>query len=449
MDNTLDLFDQTFSSLDRATGILGLLQCVWVYDGGIDIDGLRRFHHHLQRGRLSRRIERSPLPFGRHRWVPSSGRSGLEVVTTPRPREEFDAWLREQAATPLDAERGPEWHLAVHPFTDGGAGVSLVIPHCLTDGIGLCEALADAACGREDPISWPGAAARPRWRALRDDARQTARDIPGIGRALVGAAAAAPGNRGAGQAGPSPAPSADRHQTITLPTETVLVDADGWDARAKQLGGTSNSLLGGLAARLAQRVGRVAADGSVTLVIPVNERTADDTRANAVTDVDVTVDPAPATTDQRGVRAATKQALLRHRDTPDTRWEMLPLVPLLPQWLVRRMVGVAGGAASVVASNLGVVNPDAYRPDGTAADHFAIKAPHPETTDAIMHRFGGMLSLLSGRVNGQVFVSVVAHRPAGGNSTDELRKHLSGALGDFSLTARIGWPCPTSVGAGR
>src|ERR1700722_20220922 len=107
MNNTLDLFDQTFSSLERATGILGLLQCVWVYDHDIDVDGLRRFHHHLQRGRLSRRIERSPLPFGRHRWVSSTGRSDLEIVATPRPREEFEAWLREQAATRVDAERGP------------------------------------------------------------------------------------------------------------------------------------------------------------------------------------------------------------------------------------------------------------------------------------------------------------------------------------------------------
>ena len=122
-----------------------------MYNRAIDIDGLRRFHDQLQRGRLSRRIERSPLPFGRHRWVSPSGQSELEIVAAPRPREEFDAWLTGQANTPLDAEHGPGWHLAVLPFTDGGAGVSLVISHCLTDGVGLCEALADAASGRHDP----------------------------------------------------------------------------------------------------------------------------------------------------------------------------------------------------------------------------------------------------------------------------------------------------------
>ena len=150
MSNVLDLVDQTFFLVERAAGATNLLQCVWVYNRAIDIDGLRRFHHHLQQGRLSRRIERSPLPFGRHRWVTPSDQPDLEIVATPRPREEFDAWLGEQANTPLDAEHGPGWHLAVLPFTDGGAGVSLVISHCLTDGVGLCEALADAASGRDD-----------------------------------------------------------------------------------------------------------------------------------------------------------------------------------------------------------------------------------------------------------------------------------------------------------
>ncbi len=143
-------------------------------------------------------------------------------------------------------------------------------------------------------------------------------------------------------------------EPITLPTATIFVDADEWDARAVALGGTSNSLLAGLAARLAERVGRVTADGSVTLAIPVNERTADDTRANAVTNVDVTVDPARAATDLREIRAATKQALIHRQEVPDERWALLPLVPLLPKRLVRRWVGVATGrTTSVVSSNLG------------------------------------------------------------------------------------------------
>ena len=172
MGNALDPLDQITLDVGRATGVAMQGQAFWVYNRPVDIDGLRQFHDHLQRGRLSRRIERSPLPFGRHRWISPDSSCDFEIVAPPRPREEFDAWLNEQADTPIDPERGPGWHLAVLPFTDGGAGVSLVISHCVTDGVGLCEGLADAAFGRDDPISWPAAASRRRWQALREDARR-------------------------------------------------------------------------------------------------------------------------------------------------------------------------------------------------------------------------------------------------------------------------------------
>ncbi|SON64031.1 hypothetical protein MSIMFI_05563 [Mycobacterium simulans] len=60
MDNVIDLADQAMFLGEQATGATGLLQGAWVYNHAIDVDSLRRFHHHLQRGRLCRRIERSP-----------------------------------------------------------------------------------------------------------------------------------------------------------------------------------------------------------------------------------------------------------------------------------------------------------------------------------------------------------------------------------------------------
>jgi hypothetical protein len=440
MDNVLDLFDQTVFDGELATGATNLLQCVWVYNRAVDIDGLRRFHHYLQQGRLSRRIERSPLPFGRHRWVSPNGQSELDIAV-PRPRSEFDAWLSDQANTSLDAEHGPGWHLAVLPFTDGGAGVSLVISHCLTDGVGLCEALAAAASGHHDPISWPAAGARPTWQALSEDARQTARDIPAVGRALVAAAQFARRHRGGDAAATAPpVVPTGADERVTLSTATIFVGADEWDARAQSLGGTSNTLLAGMAARLAQRAGRVTADGSVTPSIPVNKRTAGDTRANAITNVDITVDPAPATTDLREIRAATKQALIRSNEEPDERWALLPLVPLLSSGLTRRLVGVAtGGATNVVSSNLGAAPVALNRPDGTDADYFAMKSLYPGVTKAVMQRTGGVLALLSGRVHQQVFVSVLAYQTGRPNSNDDLWQDLSSVLNDFLLTATTGW----------
>ncbi|MEU6580361.1 hypothetical protein [Nocardia sp. NPDC046763] len=453
MSNVLDPFDQTAFRFERATAMTSLIQCVWMYNRTVDIDGLRQFHHHLARGRLSRRIERSPLPFGRHRWVSPSDRPDLEIAT-PRPRDEFDAWLNEQATIPVDAEHGPGWHLAALSFTDGGVGMSLVTTHTLTDGVGLYEALADAACGRHDPISWPAAGSRRRWQALCEDARQTAHDIPAIGRAVIGAARLARRNSTRGGSATRlpakpPAPPAGADEPITLPTATIFIDADEWDARAHSLGGTSNTLLEGLAARLAQRIGKVTPDGSVTLTLPINERTAGDTRANAITNVDVTVDPAPATTDLREIRAATKQALIRHQESPDELRELVPLVPLVPNQLVRRIVSeAAGGVTTAVASNPGAAPPAANRPDGTDADFFAMRSLCPGVTKATMCRAGTVLALLSGRVRRQVFVSVLAHQPGRGNSNDGLRQDLLSALSDFSLTA-AGWPCPEPVSGRR
>lgn len=451
MSNVLDLFDQTVFRFEEATNVTSVGQCVWVYNRAIDIDGLRRFHRHLQRGRLSRRIERSALPFGRHRWVSPSDEPELEIVATPRPREEFDSWLREQAATPLDAQRGPGWHLAVLPFTDGGAGVSLVALHSLADGMAGCLAVVEAACGYDSAIDWPAEGSRRKWRALREDARQAARDVPNIGRAMVAAAAAARLARrnrtGAAPDGPPPATVA-ADGPITIPTATIFIDADEWDARADALGGTSNALLAGVAARLAQRVGRIGADGSVTLSIPVSERTADDTRANAVANVDVTVDPAPAATDLREIRAAIKSALIQRHEAPDEREALLPLVPLLPKRIAKRCVGVAtGNPTGVVSSNIGAAPAAVNRPDGTDADFVWVTSLYPGMTKTTLHRIGGVLALLSARVNGQVFISVQAYQPGHPNSTAILRQALSSVLDEFSLNLIDDWSRPLAAQA--
>ncbi|AKS34222.1 hypothetical protein [Mycolicibacterium goodii] len=445
MTDVLDLYDQSTFVGERATGTTNLLQCIWVYDRGVDLEGLRRFHRHLLQGRLSRRIERSPLPFGRHRWVAGSGRCALEIAET-RPRDRFDSWLDEQTAVAVDAEAGPEWHLAVLPFTDGGAGVSLVISHCLTDGVGLCEALADASAGRRDPVRWSAAGSRSTWSTAVADTVQTVRDAPAIGRAVISAARFLRRNRGATPAAPAVATAGAttrRSDPVTFARTTFFVDAEDWETRARSLGGTNNGLLAGFAARLAQHMGRVTADGAVDLTLPVNERTAGDTRANAITNVDFSVDPTPVSTDLRATRASIKQALIRSNATVNERFALLPLVPLLPNWLVRRVVSVsASSTTSVVSSNLGEVEPGAFRPDGTAADTFVIRSLGKGVTEEVMNRLGGLLVLLSGRVEQQVFVSVLSYQPGGVNTNNALHQQISRTLADFSLPASTGWRAP-------
>jgi hypothetical protein len=438
----LDLADQVVYQGERATGATNLLQCVWTYDRAIDMDGLRRFHHHLLRGRLSRHVERSPLPFGRHRWVSPNDAPAIEIAPA-RPRDGFGAWLREQTEIPLDYEHGPAWHLAVLPFTDGGTGVSLIISHGLADGVGLTTALSDAASGRDDSIDWPAAGSRRRWRALRTDARQTARDMPSVGRAIVaGARMSRRARREAATATvAAPWPISAPNEQVDIPAATVFVDIDEWDAVARSLGGTSNSLLAGLAAKFAQRVGRVTAgDGMATLTMPVNDRFDGDTRANAVGSADVMVDPTKVTTDLRQVRAAVKEALIRVQEVPDERFALLPVVPFLPKRVIRKMVSVAAGSTTTVcSSNLGDVAAATNRPDGTEADSFSMRSLYPRMTRGMMHRAGGVLGMLSGRVNGRVFVSVLAYDPASPLSNQQFREAIFGTLADFSLTATMQW----------
>ncbi|OBK46927.1 hypothetical protein A5656_30915 [Mycobacterium gordonae] len=443
VDNVIDLADQAMFLGERATGATGLLQCAWVYHRTIDLDGLRTFHRHLQQGRLCRSIERSPLPFGRHRWVSPQHFSTIEMAA-PRPRAEFDAWLAEQAHTPLDAEHGPPWHLAVLPFTEGGAGVSLVLSHCLADGLGLCEALADAACGRDDSIRWPAARSRRRSRVLRADIRQTARDLPASGRAVGAVARLAWRERGT--ATPSSAGRPVKDEPIAMPMTTVFLDGDEWDARAQAIGGTSNALFAAVAARLAQRVGRVAADGSLVLAMPVNERIPGDTRANAVTNADITVPRVPPATDLREIRATIKEALIRHNEIPNERWALMPLVPFLPKRLVKKLVGVAAGTPStVVTSNVGAIDRAVTRADGTPADCFAMMSLFPGVTTSMMNSTGGRLALASGRVHGRLFISVLAYQPDRLNSNDVLRQDVLSTLREFALTGTSDWPHPGPV----
>ncbi|WP_205877606.1 hypothetical protein [Mycobacterium camsae] len=442
MNNVLDLIDQAAFLAERATRSTNVLQCCWLYREGVDLDGLRRFHHHLQRGRLARRIERSPLPFGRHRWVSAPASTQLEIVESRYSRSQFDAWLDEQADLPLDVERGPGWHLAVLPFTDGGAGVSFVTTHCLTDGVGFCAALADAADGRDDPINWPAARSRRRWRALGRDTRQTARDLPEVGRALRAAARLARDTRGTGRtAAPAPARFARPDGRVALATATLFVDGAWWDARARALGGTSNALLAAVTARLARQTGRVTTEGVATVAIPVNERVVGDTRANAITAVDIEVDSTAVTTDLTAVRAAVKNALIHRGSAPDERSGLLPLTPWLPRWAVRRMVGVAlGGATTSGSSNLGPIDPAVNRPDGNDADCMAMRSLYPRATRATMRPTGGLLGVVSGRVDNRIFLSALSHRPAGRNSNPQLQKDFSEVLREFGILATAGWP---------
>jgi len=418
-DNTLAYIDQASHLWVRASGHVHGIQATWVYRRDIDVDGLSRVLDNLAEGLLGRRIERSPLPFGRHRWVAQHESTGLHFSPPVSSRGDLAGWEVARAEVPIDPEWGPGWHVGVLPIAEYGTAVSLVVSHTVIDGMGLCLAVADAVNGVTHDFGYPPPRSRRRGRVLIADVRQAAKDVPDVLRALAAMpkqarrAKRSPTRPAARSAAATSAAQVDL--PVSMPTATVYIDLADWDARAASLGGTSNSLFAGFAAKLAERRARVRADGLVNLTYPVNDRTEHDTRANAL------------------------QALTLRLGKFKDQQALLPLTPFLPTAVVRRVPAEAAGAADlpVGCSNFGDVDPAAASVDGTAADYFSIRliAQHLRSTSTELTF--GELYFVSGRSCGKLFITARAYHPGTANSRAELCQLITQTLADFELIGDV------------
>jgi hypothetical protein len=448
VDNRLAYLDQVPLLGLRALGYVTLIQSTWIYARPIDIDGLRRFQRNLGYGLLGRRIERSPLPFARDRWVLDRGPEDpnhIDIAETPRSRADVSRWADARANLPIDPEFGPTWHLGVLPLEDNlegnGAAVSLVVSHGVSDAVGLCLAMADAAEGRRHRLGYPPPGARTLRRAVLEDARCTVAELPALVRALAASVRLARRQRQdlTSSIASAPRSTSGDDQAITLPALTAYVDRTEWDARAESLGGTSNSLFAGFASRLAVRIGRVRDGGAITLSFPVSERTEGDTRANALLRARVTIDPTHAARDLSEVRSRVKLALRELTANSAEFSAPLPMVSITPKWAARRAAGFAQGTAErpVTCSNIGDVDPAANRPDGTDAANLSIRMIEPGITKRHIELTGGQLNLLSGRVQGSIFIAISAYPIGETNSKGELRELTLRTFAEFGLNAKI------------
>ncbi len=441
MDNLLAYMDQgSFLGL-RALGRQPLTQFVWIYDHDVDVDGLRRFHGHLGYGLLGRRIETSPLPFGRHRWVAHTDPADLDIAASELPAEQVWEWADTRAQLRIDPECGPAWHLGVQPLTPGGAAVSLVASHSVADGRGLCLAIAEAVGGTRRDLSYPAPRDRARRVAVLQDLGTAVRSLPDAARGLVAAvrtartATASKDRRPPARKQPV---SIGANHRVVPPTATVWIDLDQWDRRAENLGGKSNSLFVGLMSRLALALGRVASDGRVQLSLPVSDRIDGDTRANALTVLRLSADPAVVTDTLADLHSEMKAALTALPGTSRDLLASMGLVPFTPRVLVRRLEMVAGDLSDDVGcSNLGECDPAINRPDGTDAHRMAVRAIESTITPAVLDRMHGYLFGGAGRVNGRIFVSVGAWVPGTSNSKQQLREWLGQAVVDMGLTGML------------
>ncbi|MDT5014282.1 MAG: hypothetical protein QOD39_442 [Mycobacterium sp.] len=436
----LALLDQAAFLRLRATGQGSIVQCTWVYDRDVDIDELRTFNGSLARGLLGRRIERSPLPFGRHRWV-AGGRSPDIDLSATCPRDDIGAWIEQRARITVDPEWGPAYHIGVLPLDDGGAAISLVASHCVADGLGLATAIAEAVKGESREFGYPQPHSRGRWRAVSEDLTDAVRALPAVLRALIATLlillrltpdAKAPSTP------PHRAQVGGDDDHAELPAVTMQTDAGAWDARARELSGSSNALCIAFAARVANRMGRVQPGGNtVTVVLPVSERTDDDDRANALSSITIAVDSEAVLDDLSRVRADVKNRLTSQAEQPNELLAGLPLIPFTPHWLVRHTEGIAMSTAQlpVGCSNLGSLDSVVARIDGGNATEVSMRLAEQGITNGRIECAHGQLFCGTGTVNGSRFLTVVAYQCGAENTVAWTHELARGALADLQLSA--------------
>ena len=444
-DNRLALMDQAFYAGHRATGQKEVMQVAWLYDHDIDFDGLRRFLQSMSHSLWGRLIERSPLPFARYRWVADLRPAAVDIAESARPRGELGDWFDERAQLPVDPEQGPAWHIGVLPLTDGSTAITMVISHYVLDGLGSVVEVAKAVMGFTQDHGYPPPRSRTRLRALVQDVGRTARDVPEVARALV--AAAKEGRRRQNDVARK-APMAtglrdERDGHVVVPGIWILIDMEDWDARAQALGGASNTLATGLAAKLGEHLGRRHRDdGDVKMQVIVNDRTTeDDTRAVAVSFARASIDPTHVTKDLGDARRAIKEALKTLRDTPDESSPLLPLAPFTPRRTWKQLIDWALNDPDhpAIISNFGDVGSAVTCPDGTQCQAAWARGTNQHITRQRLERSGGQLQVLFGRLPtvGKISMSIQAYHPGAVTTKTALRELVVRTLAEFGLTGEI------------
>ena len=442
-EHRLEFLDQAALELLRATGRGQLMQCVWVYEHPFDDEGFERFHHNLYASLGSRLIERSPLPFGRPRWVqPVGPPPPVHVAQHSRPRAELMDWADELTSLPIDPERGPGWHLAVQRLDDGSTAASIVASHVIGDGVGALMAVFEGITGNIRETGYERPDSRTRGQALVADLRRAIRDLPLTARTAVKAAKMVRAKRDEFARARAAQSTPVDGQHVVVPSVAIYVDIPQWDAKAESLGGNSYSLLAGFAAKLGEHLGRRrASDGTVTLMIAINLRESlDDDRALAMAFANATVDPTMVTTDLTEARNGGRDARETAKREPDPIMELMPLIPWLPNGAVKSVADLMfaySESLPVSCSNLGDLPPELARVDGTDAEYVFIRAIDSDVTIGELQRSHGQLVVVSGRINGKISISVEAYQLGAENTKARLLDITKQTLSEFGLNAVI------------
>ncbi|MDD1536333.1 MULTISPECIES: hypothetical protein [unclassified Bradyrhizobium] len=439
----LSFADQAIYLAHVSLGQHAVIQLLWRYLRPVDVDALTRFRDNLAHGHLARLIRPALLPFGRHQWVSAPPPSAaMSAVTAPLDPEAMQVWADAQVELALDPVRGPPWTLASQGFTDGSTVVSLVVSHCIADGLTVATAVSEAARGERRVPLYPGVRTAQRAAtALGAELQRIVRDAPATFRALGQLARTASTSLGTSNTpAASPVVATEDDRTVVYPSAFLRVPTSVWDARARSRGASRLTFLAAITARFAEVLGRIR-DDEVTLLFPVNQRkglshTGGNDVALATFKVRVDEPRGRLHALQRRLRAA----LLRTRQEPNRLAALLPLVPFVPQRAFSAASHLALGALAdqpVTCSNLGDLPKDMLQIDGSAADRMCFRGIDRAVARRAIEARQGVATLFAGVIPGYIALSFVAYQPGLITEPRHLRALVEGLLADYELVGEF------------
>lgn len=432
----------------RATGRSQLMQCLWLYDREIDMAGLARTYDRLASLAFNRLIEPSPLPLARPRWVrPSGAPEAIERGTGVLPRSHLMDWANRHARQTIDPVAGPAWRIAVQRFEDGTSAVSIVGSHLLVDGMGALRAIEAAARAVDIPNPYLPMGGRSRLAGAMSDMGQIIADAPRTLAALASMARtgwrkrSAPVGHGRSESGAvEPAPDAP----VELAAVAVRVAVPDWDARARRLGGHPNTLLPGVVATLAMKLGRRrASDGAVSLIVPVDRRRGlEDDRALAVAFRSLNVVPDTLAEDLRPLSAPLIALLRGMKDNEtDAFATLLPAIAWMPRTIATALVErffTYDDDRPVSCSNLGTLPDGLAHIDGTPCQQIVARAVDVNVTYRDLARSHGHLVVVASRFRQTVTLCIEACQiDPSPTTTAQLRDAAAQTFADLALDAVI------------
>jgi diacylglycerol O-acyltransferase len=431
----LPFVDQGMYLAHAHGGQQAVIQLLWLYRRPVNRAALTIFRDNLARGRLARLIQPARLPFGRHTWVSAPPPSAVPDMTAKSIEPNaFQAWADAQVELPIDPVHGPAWTCTVQPFQDGSTAVSLVVSHCVADGMATALAVREAARGEQQPLGYFPRPARRSAAALGAEFSRTLRDAPETLRALARLARTL---RQSQRTSPVPLaqPAADTRM-VALPWTSMRLPISEWDAKARSLGANRLTLLTAITAAFAEGLGRIS-NGDVTLLIPVNQREGlSDAGGNCVSIATLKVPTGEPYGRLHALQRRLQATLLRTRREPDPLAALLPLVPFVPKRAFLAAGQLALGALAelpVTCSFVGEWSTDVLKIDGDEADRFCFRGTDRQVSARAIEARQGVASIPACVISDFLVLNFVAYQPGRVTNHHQIRELAKRILASYGL----------------